>query len=149
MSAITRTTRSEIETMALGRSLAAALEPPVWIGLQGPLGAGKTRLVQGIVQGLGYAGRVRSPTFVLENRYPARVPILHQDLYRLDRVDDEILSGWEENEDAVILVEWAERAVESPDRAVYIVIVPCGPQEREIHIAWSGSVLPAGWDGAE
>lgn len=148
MPAVRCTTRSEAETVALGRSLASALQPPVWIGLRGPLGAGKTRLAQGIAQGLGYAGRVRSPTFVLENRYPAATPILHQDLYRLDRVDEEILAGWEENEDAVILVEWPERAAETPERAVDIEIVPLGPEEREIRISWVGAVLAPGWDGS-
>ena len=102
-------TRSEEETVSLGRALALALVPPVWVGLTGPLGAGKTRLVQGIADGLHYPGRVRSPTFVLENRYAASVPIVHQDLYRLSDVDEEILAGWEENVDAIVLVEWAER----------------------------------------
>ncbi|MCB9463108.1 MAG: tRNA (adenosine(37)-N6)-threonylcarbamoyltransferase complex ATPase subunit type 1 TsaE [Candidatus Eisenbacteria bacterium] len=117
-------TRSEEETVSLGRALALALVPPVWVGLTGPLGAGKTRLVQGIADGLHYPGRVRSPTFVLENRYAASVPIVHQDLYRLSDVDEEILAGWEENVDAIVLVEWAERADERPERAVSIEITP-------------------------
>jgi tRNA threonylcarbamoyladenosine biosynthesis protein TsaE len=132
---------SEGETIALGRSLARGFRPPVWIGLTGPLGAGKTRFAQGVAQGLDYPGRVRSPTFVLENRYAGRIPIVHQDLYRLDIVDDEILAGWEENLDAVILVEWAERAAELPDRAIEIEIVPRGEDVREIRVRWSGDLL--------
>ena len=134
-------TASEGETIALGRSIGRGLRPPVWLGLTGPLGAGKTRFAQGVVRGLDYPGRVRSPTFVLESRYAGRVPIVHQDLYRLDSVDEEILAGWEENEDAVILVEWAERAGAFPNRVIEIEILPCGEEDREIRVRWKGDLL--------
>lgn len=125
-------TRSEAETEALGAQLGAALSPPAWIGLVGPLGAGKTRLVQGMARGMGYEGRVRSPTFVLENRYPARTLLLHQDLYRLERADSELEAGWEENERAVIFVEWAERSGYRPERSVWIEVEPIAENERRI-----------------
>ena len=134
-------TSSEEETFLLGQALAGGLAPPVWIGLTGPLGAGKTRFAQGLAKGLGYAGRVRSPTFVLENRYAARVPIVHQDLYRLDSAGEEVLAAWDENEDAVILVEWPERAEEWPDRAVRVGITPLGEDMREIRVSWTGAHL--------
>ena len=101
--------RSEDATLRFGKALGSALAPPIWIGLRGDLGAGKTRLVQGIAEGLGYQGRVRSPSFVLENRYLASILIQHQDLYRLEEPDEELLAGWEENRDGVIVVEWADR----------------------------------------
>ena len=128
-------TSSEEETIELGRQLAALLVPPAWIGLEGVLGAGKTRLVQGVADGLHYPGRVRSPTFVLENRYLADVPILHQDLYRLDAPGDELLEGWDEHP-GLVFVEWAPRAHEHPRRWVRILLVETGPTHRRIEIAW-------------
>ena len=128
-------TSSEEETIELGRQLAALLVPPAWIGLEGVLGAGKTRLVQGVADGLHYPGRVRSPTFVLENRYLADVPILHQDLYRLDAPGDELLEGWDEHP-GLVFVEWAQRAHEHPRRWVRILLVETGPTHRRIEIAW-------------
>jgi tRNA threonylcarbamoyladenosine biosynthesis protein TsaE len=109
-------------TLGLGRCLAQAVRPPVWIGLDGSLGVGKTRFVQGFAAEMGVTGRVQSPTFVIENRYRGRVALWHQDLYRLAGPDDETLAGWEENEAGVILVEWAARAEEHPERAICVRI---------------------------
>ncbi len=131
-------THSEEETIELGRRLARAFVPPAWIGLEGSLGAGKTRLVQGVAEGLHYAGRVRSPTFVLENRYAADVPILHQDLYRLDAPGEELLDGWDEHP-GLVLVEWAQRTHQHPPRWARIHIVETGPTSRRIEIAWDGA----------
>lgn len=117
---------SEEETARLGAALGAALVPPIWIGLEGPLGAGKTRFAAGLAQGLGYRGRVRSPTFVLENRYSGRTSIRHLDLYRLEAPDEEMVASWDEDARSVIVVEWAERAAEHPERALRVRIEPIG-----------------------
>ena len=127
---------SEEATLALGRRLGESLIPPVWVGLEGELGAGKTRLVQGIARGLGYEGRVRSPTFVLENRYPARSPILHQDLYRLEDPGEDLLASWDEHP-GVVLVEWCDRAQERPERWVHVRLESRGETERAITITWT------------
>jgi len=150
---------SEEETARLGAALGAALVPPLWIGLEGPLGAGKTRFAAGLAQGLGYRGRVRSPTFVLENRYSGRTSIRHLDLYRLEAPDEEMVASWDEDPRSVIVVEWAERAAERPERALRVVIDPLGPDEsgdpdrlggasgpngdclRWVTIEWEGRVL--------
>jgi tRNA threonylcarbamoyladenosine biosynthesis protein TsaE len=129
-------TRSEEETLELGRRLGESLIAPVWVGLEGELGAGKTRLVQGIARGLGYRGRVRSPTFVLENRYPARVPILHQDLYRLEDPGEDLLASWDEHE-GVVLVEWSDRAQTRPERWVRVRLESRGETVRAIEITWA------------
>lgn len=134
-------TRSEEETVELGRRLAAALRPPLWVGLSGPMGAGKTRLAQGLAQGLGYQGRVRSPTFILENRYRGKVLILHQDLYRLDGGDESIEAGWAENRDAVVLVEWPERAEDLPDRRLRLTVSVVDDSTREIELEGGVDVL--------
>jgi len=100
---------SERQTVGFGEWLGRALAAPAWIGLIGPMGAGKTRLAQGIARGLGYAGRVRSPSYVLEHRYRGRRLILHLDLYRLEEAGDDLQGEWEGAGDGVVLVEWAER----------------------------------------
>ena len=78
-------TRSEEETIALGRELARSLPPGVVL-LIGNLGAGKTTLAKGIVEGLNAtpADEVSSPTFTLIHQYGDAAPVYHIDLYRLD-----------------------------------------------------------------
>ncbi len=99
-------------TDALGARLAKLLPAGSVVALNGPLGAGKTRLVQALAAALGVTpGEVTSPTFVLINEYRGRLPIYHFDAYRL-RDDDEFLAlGPEEYFDrhGVTLIEWAER----------------------------------------
>ncbi len=104
---------SERDTERLGAALANAVPPGTVIGLVGPLGAGKTRLVQAVATALGVPpGRVTSPTFVLVNEYTGgRMPVYHFDTYRL-KDDDEFLNlGPDEYFDSAGLtfVEWADR----------------------------------------
>lgn len=99
-------------TRALGQRLGERLFDGAVLCLSGPLGAGKTCLVQGIARGLGVTGPVQSPTFILIAEYPeARVPLRHADLYRLERQEEVIALGMEERvgEDGAWVVEWAER----------------------------------------
>ncbi len=104
--------RGEADTERLGRALAAAVPAGCTVALIGPLGAGKTRLVQALAPAAGVDRRdVVSPTFVLVHEYQGTLPIYHFDAYRL-RDDDEFLQlgaeeyfasrGW-------VLVEWADR----------------------------------------
>ncbi len=81
-------------TLALGESLAAVLPRNCVIALIGPLGAGKTRLVQAVAQAAGVEeGIVASPTFVLVHEYAGRVPIFHFDAYRLRGADEFLGTG--------------------------------------------------------
>lgn len=115
---------------ALGRALAATLEAPAVIGLVGPLGAGKTTLVRGIVAGLGHEGRVRSPSYTLVESYAVgALTVHHLDLYRLADPEELELIGVRDlaTPDAVWLVEWPERG---GDR------LP--PLDRVIHIEYAG-----------
>jgi tRNA threonylcarbamoyladenosine biosynthesis protein TsaE len=102
------------ETIALGRRIAAALPKKAIVLLIGTLGAGKTTIAKGIVDGLGVAPpeEVASPTFTLIHEFggsPAR--LYHMDLYRLDTAEEVRAIGFEEilDRDAVVLLEWAER----------------------------------------
>lgn len=102
-------------TDALGAELAATLRPGDIVLLHGDLGAGKTALARAIIRALtgDRAMDVPSPTFALVQPYESPVgPILHADLYRLGdpREIDEL--GLLDNPQAIVLVEWAERAPE-------------------------------------
>jgi len=150
MTRLSWTSRSEAETLCLGRALGQALRGPAWIGVTGPLGAGKTRLIQGAAQGLGYKGRVRSPSYVLEHRYPGgRLPIRHLDLYRLDSVDAELEAGWEEDDRSVVLVEWADRVEEPPPGAILVSIQPLSEESRRIEVSWDPAACALDASGLE
>jgi len=107
-------TTSVEDTLALGRRLADRLGVGDCVALIGDLGAGKTVLVRGIAEGLGLADErlVSSPSYVLVQEYPARIPVYHLDLYRLhDPVGELEQLGLEEMlADGVVLIEWADRA---------------------------------------
>jgi tRNA threonylcarbamoyladenosine biosynthesis protein TsaE len=111
---IVGTSDSPATTAEVGRRLAALLGPGDVISLAGPLGAGKTCLVQGLAGGLGVAVRVTSPTFVLVRRYDGDLPLVHVDAYRLDRATD--LAGLDDDvldETVVTCVEWGDSVREA------------------------------------
>lgn len=97
------------QTRAFAAALAPLLRAGDVVALSGDLGAGKTCFVQGAVSGLGVEARVTSPTFVLVRQYEGRLPIVHCDVYRLDRLQDvhdlgdEVLAP-----DVVTFLEWAD-----------------------------------------
>ena len=95
-------------TRALGRALADSLSGGELILLEGPLGAGKTSLAQGLAAGLGVPGAVTSPTFALCNRLQGRLELHHYDLYRLESLERLLRIGMEDSLEcgAVTLVEW-------------------------------------------
>ena len=105
-------TRSEEETIALGRELAREL-PGGAVLLIGNLGAGKTTLAKGIVEGRNAANAndVSSPTFTLIHQYGDEAPVYHVDLYRLDEATQVEKLGLDElfADGALVLLEWAER----------------------------------------
>ncbi len=101
-------------TRALGRSLAALLSAGDLIVLAGPLGAGKTTLVQGIGAGLGVPGPITSPTFVLARVHRGgRLPLVHADAYRLGgRAEVDELDLDASLPESVTVVEWGHGLVE-------------------------------------
>ncbi|GAA3407929.1 MULTISPECIES: tRNA (adenosine(37)-N6)-threonylcarbamoyltransferase complex ATPase subunit type 1 TsaE [Streptosporangium] len=104
------------EMRELGEELAALLRPGDLAVLSGPLGAGKTTLVQGIAEGLKVRGPITSPTFVIARVHPSLSggpPLVHVDAYRLGgdlEVDDLDLDA--SLEESVTVVEWGEGLVE-------------------------------------
>ena len=108
---------SAAETRALGRRLGKLSLPGDWIGLTGELGAGKTCLVQGLAAGAGVAKdvAVTSPTYVIYQSYPGRLPVHHLDLYRLKSTEELVEIGYDElvYGDGVCVVEWFELIAEA------------------------------------
>ena len=134
---------SEAETVALGAKLAAALRPPAVVSLIGPLGAGKTRLVQAVAEALGVAEEVTSPTFVLINEYrTGRLPIYHLDAYRLNDEDeflelgvDEYFAGAGAAGPGFVFIEWGDRFPDClPPTAVTIRIEPLEAEARRVEL---------------
>jgi tRNA threonylcarbamoyladenosine biosynthesis protein TsaE len=130
-------THSDEETRALGRQLAPQLSGVVL--LIGDLGAGKTTLAKGIVEGRGAAAadEVSSPTFTLIHEYGNPVKVYHADLYRLDTAEQVRRLGLEELFDrpALVLIEWGERFPElMPLTHTEIRLSPTGEDSRVIEV---------------
>jgi len=103
----------EARTQQLGAALAACLVPDLTVYLLGDLGAGKTTLVRGLLRGLGFSGRVRSPSFTLLELYViSRFQLYHFDFYRFDSPDEFLDAGFDEyfRGEGIRLVEWPARA---------------------------------------
>jgi tRNA threonylcarbamoyladenosine biosynthesis protein TsaE len=125
---------SEDETDRLGRALGELMGSDTVVGLVGPLGSGKTRLVRAVAEALGVLpGAIASPTFVLIHEYEGRIPVYHFDVYRLKSWDEFEALGpadyWRRG--GVCLVEWADRVAELlPDDSWRIQIEITGPTSR-------------------
>ena len=126
--------RDASETRRLGKALADAAVPGLIVLLDGPLGAGKTTLVQGFTDAIGADRPAASPSFVLAHSYSGgRLRVWHLDLYRLESVTeiadldlDQYLPP-----DGVALVEWAERAPDAwPSDMVRVRLEIAGEQRR-------------------
>lgn len=106
-------TSSEAETLSVGRELAQVLPNSAIVLLIGELGAGKTTLTKGIVEGRGAARAedVSSPTFTLIHEYGDPVSVYHVDLYRLDTAEQAQRLGLEDlfDQQALVLIEWGDR----------------------------------------
>ncbi|MDX1621136.1 MAG: tRNA (adenosine(37)-N6)-threonylcarbamoyltransferase complex ATPase subunit type 1 TsaE [Nitriliruptorales bacterium] len=103
-------TTSAADTRAAAAALAQHLRPGDVVSLTGELGAGKTCFVQGIANALRVERRVTSPTFMLVKLYDdADIPLVHVDVYRLDRLQDVLDLGDEVmSPDRVTLIEWGD-----------------------------------------
>ncbi len=123
------------------------------IALIGPLGAGKTCLVQGLAEGLGIdPSSVCSPTYLLVHLHEGRLPLAHVDLYRLNGPAEVAGLGLEETFDAegICAVEWADKAIAFlPSKRLCIRFDTLEDDRREIlittadslHRAWIDRVL--------
>jgi tRNA threonylcarbamoyladenosine biosynthesis protein TsaE len=143
-------------TEAFGRRLGSLLFPGAVVALVGQLGAGKTHLVRAVAEGLGVRDPrlVSSPTFVLIQEYPARLPVYHFDAYRLagcaefiDLGADEYFAG-----DGVCLIEWADRVAAClPDERLHVELTVTGESSRRAEVTPFGGryreLIEALWRG--
>lgn len=122
----------EAATLALGGELAREIEPGMTLYLEGDLGAGKTTLVRGMLRALGYAGRVKSPTYTLAETYTLpSFELYHFDLYRMHDPREWLDAGFRETADngTVRLIEWPERAagwLPAPDVRIRLMLGDAG-----------------------
>jgi tRNA threonylcarbamoyladenosine biosynthesis protein TsaE len=101
----------EEATVRLGAGLAAVARGGDVITLSGPLGVGKTALARGFIAALGHQGDVPSPSFAIVQPYEELAPpVWHVDLYRIEHHSELGELGLDSAADAVLLVEWPERA---------------------------------------
>lgn len=133
-------TSSPGQTEALAAELAAGLEAGDVVLVEGELGAGKTTFVRGACRALGVDGVVTSPTFTIGQRYPARVPVSHVDLYRVSdfTAEDPDLLDEYLGPDRIAFVEWprsAAAAIAALSRlAARVVIEHAGGDRRLVTI---------------
>ncbi len=148
-----RMTLTEDDLVAWGRRIGARIRPPVFIGLRGPLGAGKSVLARAVARGAGVRETLPSPTFNIVFRYSlsATQSVVHADLYRLRSVEELAGIGWDDivgDEGAIVLVEWPGRAGgELPaDRwEVTLGFSGAGPGSRTVEVGRCGepAALPS------
>lgn len=134
MPALTRHLPEERDTLAFGATLAACLRPGMVVYLSGELGAGKTTLARGVLRGLGYDGRVKSPSYALVEPYKfSRLYLYHFDFYRFTSPRELGEAGFREhfNPETVSLVEWPENAagmLPAADLKITMKVVGSGRQ---------------------
>ena len=135
------TTASPEATHALAASLAPIAEAGDLLCLWGELGAGKTVFAKGFGRGLGVAGTISSPSFVLMAEYPGRLPLFHLDQYRLADAGDVLGGGLldERQADGVTLIEWPDRlGAALPSERLDVRIEGAGEGERRIFLVAHG-----------
>ena len=134
------------ETERIGETLGKTLRPGSVVAYRGGLGMGKTAFTRGLAKGLGYTGRVTSPTFTIVNEYEGgRLPLFHFDMYRLADADALFDIGWEDYLDrgGVCAVEWSEQVAEAmPPETVYVTISRRPEDDRARIITIEGVELP-------
>jgi tRNA threonylcarbamoyladenosine biosynthesis protein TsaE len=134
----------ESQTAALGARLADVARPGDVITLSGPLGVGKTALARGFIAALGHQGDVPSPSFAIVQPYDDLDPrVWHVDLYRIEQPSEIGELGLDSAADAVLLVEWPERAGPNPWPEALALSLEFGTGDQRILTA----KVPPSWDG--
>ena len=147
----------EAATLQCGGRFAQALQSGLTIYLHGDLGAGKTTFVRGVLHGLGYVGKVKSPTYTLVEIYAleldsikpnifSKYQLYHFDLYRFNSDEEWEAAGFREyfNQQSICMIEWPEKAAHvlpAPDIDVQLCMIKQGQSDaRQIKFS-ANSVL--------
>ncbi len=133
-------TGSEKETTEVAKSFAEKIKTGKVFALSGDLGAGKTVFVRGFLRGLGYKGRVNSPTFVLMKiydikRHPKIKQVCHIDAYRLENSADlEAIGALEyfKRKDTIVFIEWPEKIKLKLGRSISCVKIDQKTEDRRV-----------------
>lgn len=135
----------EDATLKLGAALAAVLRRGDVVTLSGPLAAGKTTLVRGLLAGLGHPSEVPSPSFAIVQPYEELTPpVWHVDLYRIDDPAELEQLGLEDiREEGVLIVEWPEHAGPGVWPEALALSMEPGRQGTRALTA----VVPPAWEG--
>jgi tRNA threonylcarbamoyladenosine biosynthesis protein TsaE len=134
----------EQATARVGAELAKLARPGDVITLSGPLGVGKTALARGFIAALGHQGDVPSPSFAIVQPYEdLDPPIWHVDLYRIERPSEMDELGLDSAADAVLVVEWPERAAAGLWPEALALSLDFGEGGERILTAR----VPPSWDG--
>ncbi|MBP9697911.1 MAG: tRNA (adenosine(37)-N6)-threonylcarbamoyltransferase complex ATPase subunit type 1 TsaE [Candidatus Moranbacteria bacterium] len=138
------TTHSAEETRAFGKKLAGEIVPGTTLCLQGDLGAGKTTLVQGLLESLGAERPYVSPTFVIMKQYDLPAPsatgirrIYHADAYRVEEKDFREIgfAEWCADDEGLVILEWPERISNMlPQKRIDVTLQSLSETEREISL---------------
>lgn len=134
----------EQATKAAGAQLARVTRAGEVIRLSGPLGVGKTALARGFLAALGHEGEVPSPSFAIVQPYEElNPPVWHVDLYRIEDASEIEELGLDSAADAVLLVEWPERAGAGMWPEALTLSLEFGPDDARILTA----KVPPSWVG--
>ena len=136
--------RSPDQTRRVGMRLGAQLKAGDILCLEGDLGAGKTTFARGLIQALGYQGRVKSPTYGLLEQYETNTAnILHMDLYRIAEPGELEFLGLADllNNQSILLIEWPDKGGNWIPEADFVFKFGYTPEGRDLH--WSAHTMTA------
>jgi tRNA threonylcarbamoyladenosine biosynthesis protein TsaE len=135
---------TEEATAQFGAALAKLARPGDVVTLSGPLGVGKTALARGFIGGLGYGGEVPSPSFAIVQPYEELEPaVWHVDFYRIEDPAEIEELGLDSAADAVLLIEWPERASRDAWPEALALALDFGEKGNRILTA----KVPPSWEG--
>ncbi len=128
-------TKNSKETINLGKKIAKYLKLGDIIGFVGELGSGKTTMIKGIVRHFS-SSDAYSPSFVIVNEYPGKIPVYHFDLYRIENFNELMDIGWNDYlGKGILLIEWAEKIKKNlPKNTIWVKINIIGENKRKIEI---------------
>ncbi|MCF7872738.1 MAG: tRNA (adenosine(37)-N6)-threonylcarbamoyltransferase complex ATPase subunit type 1 TsaE [Candidatus Omnitrophica bacterium] len=138
---MTITSKSTYQTRSFGKNFSAIIKKQDILLLKGQLGGGKTTFVKGLAEGLGYKGKVLSPSYTLVRRYKInKIVINHIDLYRLDKksLGSIDMEEYLYDENAISIVEWGQKLEPYLDKYLIVKFSFLDMEKRKLSISQKG-----------